>query len=160
MECINLLKQKGYKISEKAVTKGLSTVIHKARFETIKKNPTIIYDGGHNENAAKNLVTTINQYYPDKKKVYIVSLLKTKDYKTVIKILTQDKNGIFIFTTGNDKNKYVDKEVLYTEAKKYTDNIYQEELLNALKIAQNKYKEEIIMIVGSFYVYKDVINNL
>ena len=108
----------------------------------------------------KMQLTTINQYYPDKKKVYIVSLLKTKDYKTVIKILTQDKNGIFIFTTGNDKNKYVDKEVLYTEAKKYTDNIYQEELLNALKIAQNKYKEEIIMIVGSFYVYKDVINNL
>ncbi len=160
LECITLLKQKGFKVPNEAIEKGLSTVVHKARFEIIKKNPTIIYDGGHNENAAKNLVTTINQYYPEKKKVYIISLLKTKDYRTVIKILTQDKNGIFIFTTGNDKNKYVDQEVLCNEAKKYTNNVYQEELLDAIKTAQEKYQKEIIMVVGSFYVYKDVINNL
>ena len=92
--------------------------------------------------------------------MYIISLLKTKDYRTVIKILTQDKNGIFIFTTGNDKNKYVDQEVLCNEAKKYTNNVYQEELLDAIKTAQEKYQKEIIMVVGSFYVYKDVINNL
>lgn len=150
LECIDLLKQKGYKIGNEAVEIGLSTVIHKARFEMIKQNPKIIYDGGHNENAAKNLVTTINQYYPEKKKVYIVSLLKTKDYRTVIKILTQDKNGVFIFTTGNDANRYVDKEVLYNEAKKYTNNVYKEELLDAIKSAQNKYKNEIIMIVRKF----------
>ena len=150
MECIDLLKQKGYKIGNEAVETGLSTVIHKARFEMIKQNPKIIYDGGHNENAAKNLVTTINQYYSEKKKVYIVSLLKTKDYRTVIKILTQDKNGVFIFTTGNDANRYVDKEVLYNEAKKYTNNVYKEELLDAIKTAQNKYKNEIIMIVRKF----------
>ena len=150
LECIDLLKQKGYKIGNEAVETGLSTVIHKARFEMIKQNPKIIYDGGHNENAAKNLVTTINQYYPEKKKVYIVSLLKTKDYRTVIKILTQDKNGVFIFTTGNDANRYVDKEVLYNEAKKYTNNVYKEELLDAIKTAQNKYKNEIIMIVRKF----------
>ena len=150
LECIDLLKQKGYKIGNEAVETGLSTVIHKARFEMIKQNPKIIYDGGHNENAAKNLVTTINQYYPEKKKVYIVSLLKTKDYRTVIKILTQDKNGVFIFTTGNDANRYVDKEVLYNEAKKYTNNVYKEELLDAIKSAQNKYKNEIIMIVRKF----------
>ena len=150
LECIDLLKQKGYKIGNEAVETGLSTVIHKARFEMIKQNPKIIYDGGHNENAAKNLVTTINQYYSEKKKVYIVSLLKTKDYRTVIKILTQDKNGVFIFTTGNDANRYVDKEVLYNEAKKYTNNVYKEELLDAIKTAQNKYKNEIIMIVRKF----------
>ena len=150
LECIDLLKQKGYKIGNEAIETGLSTVIHKARFEMIKQNPKIIYDGGHNENAAKNLVTTINQYYPEKKKVYIISLLKTKDYRTVIKILTQDKNGVFIFTTGNDANRYVDKEVLCNETKKYTNNVYKEELLDAIKTAQNKYKNEIIMIVRKF----------
>lgn len=43
LETINILKQKGYQISEKKVKEGLSTVIHKARFETINKNPRIIY---------------------------------------------------------------------------------------------------------------------
>ncbi len=151
MECIDLLRQKGYEIKEEAVEKGLRTVIHKARFELLEKSPRIIFDGGHNENAINNLRNTINQYYPEKQKVYIVSILKTKDYKTVIKILTEDKGGIFIFTTGNDANRYVAKEELYNEAKKYlNENIYANELEEAIKVAKNKYKNDVIMIIRKF----------
>lgn len=161
LECINVLKDKGYEIKEDAVRKGLSTVIHKARFETIRNNPKVIFDGGHNENAINNLRTTIDMYYPKKQKVYIVSILKTKDYKKVIEILSKDKNGIFFFTTGNDAKRYVSKEDLYNESKKYLDkNIYKEELENAIDIAINKYKEQVIMIIGSFYVYKDVLDTV
>lgn len=158
LECMQVLRKKGYEISEESIRKGLSTVIHKARFETINEEPKIIFDGGHNENAIQNLKSTINQYYPNKRKVYIISLLKTKDYKTVIKLLTEDKEGIFIFTTGNDENKYVAKEELYKEAEKYLkDNIYTKDLKTAINFAKNTYKDEIIMIIGSFYVYKDII---
>ena len=146
LECINILKQKGYDINEEAIRQGLNTVIHKARFEEIMDNPKFIFDGGHNEDAINNLRITIEMYYPDKQ--YILSSLKTKDYKTVVKILTQDKNGIFFFTTGNDKKKYVDKKDLYNEAKKYlSENIYQEELEDAIKIAKEKYKDKIIMVI-------------
>lgn len=99
LECIDLLRKKGYDISEKAVEIGLRTVIHKARFETLSDYPKVIFDGGHNESAIKNLINTINMYYIEKQKIYIVSILKTKDYKTVIKLLTQDKEGIFYFTS-------------------------------------------------------------
>ncbi len=159
LECMEVLKHKGYKITEESIRKGLSTVIHKARFEILNQNPYIIFDGGHNENAIKNLMATIKQYYPKKRKIYIVSLLKTKDYKTVIKLLTQDKEGIFIFTTGNDENKYVPKEVLYEEAQKYINNdLYKRELKTAVNFARSISKDEIIMIIGSFYVYKDIVN--
>ena len=135
-------------VNEEAIRQGLNTVIHKARFEEIMDNPKFIFDGGHNEDAINNLRITIEMYYPDKQKVYILSSLKTKDYKTVVKILTQDKNGIFFFTTGNDKKKYVDKKDLYNEAKKYlSENIYQEELEDAIKIAKEKYKDKIIMVI-------------
>ena len=158
LECMEVLKQKGYEITEESIRKGLSAVIHKARFETLSKNPYIIFDGGHNENAIQNLMSTINQYYPEKRKVYIISLLKTKDYKTVIKLLTEDKDGIFIFTTGNDENKYVPKEDLYKEAGKYlNNNLYTKDLKEAIDFAKNTYKDEIIMVIGSFYVYKDVV---
>ncbi len=159
LECMDILKQKGYEITEESIRKGLSTVIHKARFETLSKDPCIIFDGGHNENAIQNLMSTIRQYYPEKRKIYIISLLKTKDYKTVIRLLSQDKNGVFIFTSGNDENRYVSKETLYQEAQKYlSNNIYKEDLKTAINLARNTYKNEIIMIIGSFYVYKDVID--
>lgn len=161
IECIEILKQKEFNISEEAVRNGLSTVIHKARFETLQENPKIIFDGGHNEGAIKNLINTIKMYYPNNKKVYILSMLKSKDYKTVIKNLSQDKEGIFFFTTGNDPQRYVAKEDLYNEAKKYlSENIYKEELQEAISIAKEKYKNDVIMIIGSFYVYGDVLKFL
>ncbi len=158
LEAIDLLKEKGFKISDKAIKEGLKTVIHRARLETLSTDPLIIFDGGHNENAINNLKENINQYYADNKKVYIVSLLKTKDYKTIIKNICEDKNAIFFFTGGNDKKKYVSKNRLYKEAQKYLNdiNMYKEEIEDALDIAKKAYNDRTILVVGSFYVYKTV----
>lgn len=156
IECAKILNEKGYSIEEEAIRNGLKTVIHKARFETINKNPLVIFDGGHNENAIKNLVKTLNQYYSKKEKVFIVSILKTKDYKTIIENLLEQE-GIFIFTSGNDKNRYVSKEELFEVATKYkTHNIFAYELEDAINKSLIDYKDKLICIVGSFYVYADV----
>ena len=106
---------------------------------------------GHNENAIKNLKLMIEQYYPVEKKLYIVSILRSKDYKTVIKLLTQDTDGIFIFTSGNDENRYFSEEELYNEASKYlSKNIYKEDLKLAVNEARNRCKDRVIMIIRQF----------
>ncbi len=159
LECIEILNNKGYKIKLEAIKKALKTVVHKARLETLSTEPLVIFDGGHNENAINNLRENINQYYKDMKKVYIVSILKTKDYKTIVKKLVEDKDAIFFFTDGNNKKRYVSKKDLYNEAKKYINetNIFKENLINSVNIAKKLYKDNLILIIGSFYVYKDVI---
>ena len=158
LECIDILKNKGYKISKEAIYNGLKTVVHKARLETLSQNPVIIFDGGHNENAINNLRQNVEQYFSHSKKVYIISLLKTKDYKTIIKNICKEKDSIFIFTSGNDKKRYVSKEKLYKEAKKYLNdiNMYKYELKDAINICKKAYSDRVILIVGSFYVYKTV----
>ena len=156
LEIIDILIKKGYKIPKKAVYDGLKEVVHRARLEILSKDPLIIFDGGHNENAIKNLRENINQYYKENEKVYIISILKTKDYKTIIKNICQDENAIFFFTNGNDKKRYVSKNDLYKEAKKYLDDkkIYKYEFKTAIKIAKKEHKDKTILIIGSFYVYK------
>ena len=162
LECMNILNKKGYEISDEAVKQGLRTVVHKARLETLSEKPLIIFDGGHNESAIDNLIESIEIYYKQYKKVYIVSILKTKDYKTVVKKLCKDKEGVFIFTDGNDKNRYVAKEELYNVAKELLkeENIYKKELLNAIEFSKQEYSDKAIFIVGSFYVYKTVKGNI
>lgn len=158
LETINILKQKGYQISEKKVKEGLSTVIHKARFETINKNPKIIYDGGHNEEAILNFINTVNTYYKKEEKIYIISILKSKDYKTVLKHLLKDENSTFIFTSGNNEERYVSSEELYETAKKITknDRLYKMNLQEAILYAK-KQENKVSFVVGSFYIYGDVI---
>ena len=97
LEVVDILKEKGFKISNEAIYEGLKTVIHRARLETLSEKPLIIFDGGHNENAINNLKENINQYYSDNKRVYIISILKTKDYRTIVKNICEDKNRNFLF---------------------------------------------------------------
>lgn len=158
LETIEIIKQKGYKVPEEAIRKGLRTVVHKARMEVLSKNPLMIFDGGHNENAIKNLKENIKQYYNNKKHIYIISILKTKDYENILMQLSEDKDALFFLTSGNDLNRYVSKEELYDKAKKYIseNNLFLESLEEAVNIAKEKYKERVIFIIGSFYVYKDI----
>ncbi len=159
LEAINILKQKGFNISERAIKEGLQSVIHKARFEVINKNPPIIYDGGHNEEAILNFINTVNTYYKQKEKIYIISILKSKDYKTVLKYLLKDENSTFIFTSGNDEERYVSSEELYETAQNTTknDKLYKMNLQEAILYAK-KQENKVSFIVGSFYIYRDIKN--
>ena len=161
IECINILNSLGYTISENSVRKGLKTVIHKGRFEILNRNPEIIFDGAHNEDSIKNLQETINTFYKNKKRTYIISILKTKDYKKILNLLFEDKNATFIFTSGNDNQKYNNKNLLYKYASKIktTQTILAKELDKAINyVLQEKNSNNINFITGSFYIYGDVIN--
>lgn len=165
LEALEILKKNGYEISKEAIQEGLKTVVHKARFEQIYKEPTIIFDGGHNEAAIRNLKETISKYYSKDKKVYILSILETKDYKTVIKELMEDTDSIFIFTDGtkeqDEVKRYVKKEELYNEAIQYRkENLFMDSLENALLKCKANYKDKTVFVVGSFYTYSEVIENL
>ena len=63
LECCDILNPKGYHLTEEDIKNGLKTVIHKGRFEVICQSPTMIFDGGHNEQAIENLKETIDLYY-------------------------------------------------------------------------------------------------
>lgn len=161
IETINILNQMGYIVEEKNLRSGLSTVIHRGRMEVINKNPLIIYDGGHNEAAIKNLKVTIDMYYKELNKVFIISILKRKDYNKILELLMQDKDATFILTSGNSDERYTSGEALYKVAKKYkkeNQKIYVESLDNAIKEAcGNNQKNTVTFVVGSFYIYGDVI---
>lgn len=161
IECIEIIKKLGYKISEESLREGLSTVVHRGRLEEMSSDPLIIYDGGHNEQAIKNLKESINMYYKNYKKIYIVSILNRKDYEKILKMLLEDdEDSTFIFTTGNSEERYTAKEVLFNIAKKYkkkSQKIFAKDLEEAIKdIMKIKNKDIVTFVIGSFYIYGDV----
>lgn len=162
IECAQIIDKLGFEISEETIKNALKSVVHKARFEKICEKPLIIYDGAHNEPAINNLKNTIRMYHENDKKVYIVSILKTKDYKSMIKQLCTDPNSIYIFTSGNNEIRYVDKNELYLTAKQFlqTSNIFVMDLEESIKEVKEKYKDYTIFVVGSFYIYGDVLKQV
>ena len=156
LECCDILSKKGYILSEEVIKNGLKSVIHKARFEVIHQNPTMIFDGGHNEQAIENLKETIELYYKNAKKIYVISVLKSKDYHKIIEDIL-DKDNVYIFTNGNDKNLFTEKHLMYEYAKGLNDKaeIYEMELEEAIEFCEEK-TDYVSFVIGSFYVYDDI----
>lgn len=160
LEAINILKQYGYKIETQNIEKGLTTVVHKGRMEQLHNGPKIIYDGAHNEPAIENLLDMVNMYYPKLKRVYIISILKRKNYKKMLRLLSKDKNAIFIMTSGNDANRYTTSDELCQCMKEYVeyDKIIKEDLEVAIQNAIKGNNNIINFVIGSFYTYGTVVD--
>ena len=158
IEAANIINELGYEVSEDSIREGLKTIVHHARMETLNKDPLIIYDGAHNEPAIKNLQDMVETYYKDFKRTYIISILKRKDYKKMLEMLSKDKNAKFILTSGNDEERYVSSDELYNVAIEYIDKskVCNRSLEEAIKEALNGEKNVVNLVIGSFYVYGDV----
>lgn len=162
LEVFEILNALGYNISFENIKNGLKTVIHKGRMEQLNDKPLIIFDGAHNEPAIKNLQDMIKMYYKEMKRIYIISILKRKDYTKMLRIIAEDKDATFILTSGNDTNIYVSSDDLYECMKQFTknDKIYKKRLEDAIEYAKNANFDTVNFIIGSFYTYGTVINTI
>lgn len=159
LEAINVLNQKGYTLNENIYRKSFANVKHLGRFEILRESPIVIYDGAHNEPSIKNFARNINQYYSQKEKVYILAILKKKDYETIIKILAKDQRAYFYMTSGNIDGMYATKEELYQIGRQYIDKnrVKKMDLKEAVVDAVENHPNSVIGITGSFYIYQDII---
>lgn len=87
IEAAEVLRQRGWKIEDDALEHGLYSVFWPARFEICSEEPDFIVDGGHNPQCATTVVENLADYFPDKRHILLVGVLKDKDYETLFKIL-------------------------------------------------------------------------
>ncbi len=162
LETIEILKNKGYKVDIESIKEGLRTVIHKGRMEQLNENPTIIFDGAHNEPAIKNLLDMTNMYYKNRKRTYIISILSRKDYRKMLDILSKDKEASFVMTSGNDTDKFASSDELCEYMKKYTDinKIIKRDLEETIEMIMKSNDDTIYFCVGSFYTYGSVVKKI
>ena len=160
IETFDILNKLGYHVGINSIQNGLKTVIHKGRMEQINDKPTIIFDGAHNEPAIKNLQEMVKMYYTKMKRVYIISILKRKDYNKMLKLVAEDKDAIFILTSGNNPKLFASSEELYECMKQYAeiDKIYKKSLNDAIGDALNSSTDIVHFVIGSFYTYQTVVD--
>ena len=84
VEIAEALGKKGFSITERQIRAGLSQTRWAYRFEIAAKRPCFILDGAHNEDAAKRLAEAVRFYFTNKKILYIIGMLKDKEYEKVI----------------------------------------------------------------------------
>lgn len=85
LEIVDRLRAKGYDISDHAIREGMESVHWPGRFEVVSKDPLVIIDGAHNPDGIHALSHNLKEYCPGEKFVFIVGILKDKDYHEMLK---------------------------------------------------------------------------
>lgn len=85
LQVIACLREKGYSIPVEAIRDGLEGVRWPGRFEVISKEPLVIIDGAHNPDGIRALSHNLKEYCPREKFVFIVGILKDKDYQEMLR---------------------------------------------------------------------------
>lgn len=80
------------------------------RFTKIKDKPAVFVDGAHNEKAWLNLAETLNKYFTNKRIIYIIGVLKDKEYEKLADILC--KNMKYAVAVTPPVARGLDKDIL------------------------------------------------
>ena len=101
VEALN--RQNTFVVSEENVRRGLLETSWPGRFEVLREKPYFVIDGAHNEPAAKKLVQSVSAYFSNKRIIYIMGMLKDKEYEKVAEITYPYADQIITVTPPENK---------------------------------------------------------
>ncbi len=150
VEALLALREKGFAVSEEAIRKGLASAVWPGRFTKIGEEPLFIADGAHNRDAADRLLETLQLYFPDRRKIFIMGVLADKDYEYVARQLTPLAAKIVTVETPGNPRALPAKELAecvrrYNSQAEAAESI-EDAVRRAYTLAE---KEDMILAFGS-----------
>lgn len=98
LTALEILKRKGWNISDQNVLDGFASVKFTGRFEILCKKPIIVIDGGHNIEGITSFVNNIKLYFNEKKVVLFYGMLSDKQVDQSVDLLSTIAKEIHTLT--------------------------------------------------------------
>ena len=150
LEALSVLQESGLKLKEDKIRKGFLDSVWPARFEILSKKPYIIADGAHNEDAVKKLMETMRFYFTNQRIIYIMGVLKDKDYTSMIRESVPMAEFVFTVTSPN-KERALPAFELAKQIREYNPNVTATDSVEeALEMARLMAGEDgVVLAFGS-----------
>lgn len=160
LNCIEILKNQGLCISENAITEGLKNTKWHGRFELLRNNPIVIFDGSHNPDGITRTAESLEKYF-DSRVVMLIGVMADKEYNLYADIL--GKYIDCVFTVNPDNPRSLDSKILAETflRKNITAKAFTV-LSDGVESAYLYAKENNLPLIalGSLYMYREFTNAL
>ena len=161
LDACDILRTRGIELSEEDIYEGLSRAVWRARFEIIKENPTVIFDGAHNAEGISAAVESIKHYFKDKRVAVVSGVLSDKDYMTIAKSLSEVASRVFTVTPDNPRalsaSDYA--RIISAHGVEATPMASVKEALEAA-LSYAEREGTAVFSLGSLYTYEEVIRSI
>lgn len=153
------LRQAGYSVSDEALRAGLACARWSARFELLRRDPVIIYDGGHNPGGVTVSFASVRQYFPGVKCTALSGIMADKDYAETVEISAPHIARVFTVTPDVPR-------ALHASAYADTYRAHGVEAIPcdsidsgvAAAIDDARREGRPLIIFGSLYMYADIVS--
>lgn len=88
VETARVLRGRGWNVGDAAIAQGICDTSWPGRFEVVETGrgcAAVVVDGGHNPQGADVLAESLADVFPDKRIVFLMSVLADKDYRAMIR---------------------------------------------------------------------------
>lgn len=153
---LELLKRMGLNITEKTIEAGFKNVSFPGRFEVISQSPTIILDGGHNQNGIEYFSKTIKKHFKHKKIILFYGMLKDKNPECVLDYLIPVCEKIYTLTPNSPRamSSFELAELINKDYNILVTPLY--EYNEALEIIKSLQDDDVAAFVGSLYLIGEI----
>ncbi len=161
VETVRVLGKEGFVVSEEQMRQGLLLTKWTGRFTVISQKPLFVADGAHNEDAAARLAESIRYYFADKRILFIIGILKDKEYDKILRQTAPLAEHIITVTPPNPARAMSGYE-LAKEAGAYHERVTAaDSMLEAVELSYllaGEDKNTVIIAFGSLSILGGLIH--
>lgn len=163
IETVELLKEKGYRISREAVSDGLRTARWPVRFEVIATEPYIIVDGSHNPQGMAATMETVQEYAQGRRVFCVFGVMADKDMENMISSLLSTVTEVIAvqpeYPRAMEAGELTNKIQQTAERMNSTTPVFNGgKVADGMQLALSHCKkEDILLAVGSLYMAGEVL---
>lgn len=191
IECALRLRERGWGISDSDIERGIARARWQGRFEIVeagesgfgdsgeiaeqdgeikseggrrKAGPAILVDGGHNPQGAQVLADSLRDLFPNKKILFVMSVLADKDYQSMIENVIDIADGFICVTPPNSRALQAFELARAVEKAAYARQIELERGVSAAESFERALSDaravsadgDVICAFGSLYSIADI----
>ena len=150
VEVLEVLEELGYPVSESKLRMGLLEAVWPGRFTVLGRKPYFVVDGAHNEDAAARLAKSIEFYFTNKRIIYIMGVLRDKEYEKIISLTHSLADQIITVRTPNNPRAMSAYELAQEIAKVHPQVTAVDSLEEAVEMSHLlANKDDVIVAFGS-----------
>ena len=103
LETVEVLRQRGWSVSDEAVRQGLADTRWPARFEVLRRDPVFIVDGGHNPHGIRATAESLSRLFPGRKITFVTGVMADKDVEHILGLIVPLAEQFFTVRPDNPR---------------------------------------------------------
>lgn len=153
---LEILRQKGWHISDQNLRDGLAGVRWPARFEVLGHNPVFVADGGHNPQGVAAVAESLKLHFPGRKVTFLIGVMADKDVSQMVEAIGPIASEFVTVTPNNPRAMSAGDLAALLERHQYAATPCVSVEQGVHLAIDRAGKDGVVCALGSLYLLGDV----